>query len=236
MLFSFCLQSFSASESFPMSRLFTLADQCNWASASASVLPMNSQVGFLQNGLVGSPCSPGDSQESSATPWFKASVLQCSTFFMVQLTSIYDYWKNQSFDYLDLFGNVRSLLLNTLSIFVIACLPRTKHLLIFWLRSISAMVLEPRKIKSITASTFSSSVCNEVMGLDVTIFVFWILSFKPAFYSLLSPSSRGSLVPLHFLSLEWYICISEVVDISDRNLCSNLWFVQPSISHDVLCV
>ena len=91
---------------------------------------------------------------------------------MVQLTSIYDYWKNQSFDYLDLFGNVRSLLLNTLSIFVIACLPRTKHLLIFWLRSISAMVLEPRKIKSITASTFSSSVCNEVMGLDVTIFVF----------------------------------------------------------------
>ena len=123
-----------------------------------------------------------------------------------------------------------------ISIFVIACLPRTKHLLIFWLRSISAMVLEPRKIKSITASTFSSSVCNEVMGLEVTILVFWILSFKPAFYSLLSPSSRGSLVPLHFLSLEWYICISEVVDISDRNLCSNLWFVQPSISHDVLCV
>ena len=115
-----------------------------------------------------------------------------------------------------------SLLFNMLFRFVIAFLPRSKHLLILWLPSSSTVILEPKKIKSVTVSIVSPSICHEVMGLDATILVFLILSFKPAFYSLLSPSSRGSLVPLHFLSLEWYICISEVVDISDRNLCSNL--------------
>ena len=58
----------------------------------------------------------------------KASVLQSSAFFMAQLTSIYDYWKNHSFDYTDLVGKVISLLLNMLSRFVIAFLPRSKHL------------------------------------------------------------------------------------------------------------
>ena len=71
---------------------------------------------------------------------------QCSTFFMVQITSIYDYWKNQSFDYLDLFGKVRSLLFNTLSIFVIAFLLRTKHLT-SWLRSIPAMIFGAKENK-----------------------------------------------------------------------------------------
>ena len=59
---------------------------------------------------------------------------------------------------------------------------------------------------------------------------------RQLFHSPLSPSSRGSLVPFHFLPLNWYICISEVVDISPHNLDSSLWFIQLSISHDALCM
>ena len=65
--------------------------------------------------------------------------------------------------------------------FVIAFLPRSKHLLIMWLQSLSAEILEPKKTKSVTISTFSSSICHEVMGPDAMILVFWMLSFKPAF-------------------------------------------------------
>ena len=68
-----------------------------------------------------------------------------------------------------------------LSRLVIAFLPGSKHLLISWLQSPSAVILEPRKIKSVTVSTFSPSICHGVMGLDATILVFWMLSFKTAF-------------------------------------------------------
>ena len=78
-------------------------------------------------------------------------------------------------------GKLMSLLYNMLSIFVIAFLPRSKHLLISWLESPSAVILEPKKIKSVTVSTVSPSICHEVMGPDAMIFVFWMLSFKPAF-------------------------------------------------------
>ena len=97
-----------------------------------------------------------------------------------------------------------SLLFNILSRFVIAFLPRRKCLFISWLQSPSAVTLEPKKMKSVTVSIFSPFICLEVMGLDATILVFWVLSFKPAFDSPLSPSSRCSLVPLHFLQLKWY--------------------------------
>ena len=70
---------------------------------------------------------------------------------------------------------------NTLSRFVIAFLPRSKCLLISWLQSPSTVILEPKKIKFATASTFSPSLCHEVMGPDATILVFWMLYFKPAF-------------------------------------------------------
>ena len=69
-------------------------------------------------------------------------------------------------------GKVLSLLFNTLSRFVIAFLPRSKHLLISWLQSQSAVILEPKKIKSAIVSTFSPSICHEVMGLDAMILVF----------------------------------------------------------------
>ena len=72
-----------------------------------------------------------------------------------------------------------SLLLNMLSRLVITSLPRSKCLLISWLRSPSAVILGPRKIKSDTASTVSPSISHEVLGPDAMILVFWMLSFKP---------------------------------------------------------
>ena len=74
-----------------------------------------------------------------------------------------------------------SLLFNILSRFVITFLPRSRHLLISWFQSPSTVILEPKKMKSVTVSTFPPSVCCEVMEPVAMIFVFWILSFKPAF-------------------------------------------------------
>ena len=75
-------------------------------------------------------------------------------------------------------GKVMSLLFNMLFRLVITFLPRTKHLLISWLQSPSAVILEPKKIKSDTVSTVSPSISHEVVGLDAMIFVFLMLSFK----------------------------------------------------------
>ena len=96
-------------------------------------------------------------------------------------------------------GKVTSLLFNMLSRFALAFLPGSKCLLISWRQSPSAVILEPRKIKSYTVSIVSSSICLEAMGPDAMIFVFLMLSFKPAFSLSFSPSSRGSLFPLPFL-------------------------------------
>ena len=74
-----------------------------------------------------------------------------------------------------------SLLFNMLYRLVIGFLPMSKHLLISWLRSLSAVILEPKNIKSVTISTVSPSICYEVIGPDDTILVFWTLHFKPAF-------------------------------------------------------
>ena len=79
---------------------------------------------------------------------------------------------------------------------VIVFLPRSKCLLISWLQSLPTVILEPKKIKSVTVSIVSPSICQEVMGLDATIFIFWMLSFKPDFHSPLLSSSRGSFIPL----------------------------------------
>ena len=72
-----------------------------------------------------------------------------------------------------------SLIFNTLSRFVIALLPRTNYLLISWLQSPTAVILEPKKMKSVTVSIVSPSICHEVMGLDAMTLEIWMLSFKP---------------------------------------------------------
>ena len=78
-------------------------------------------------------------------------------------------------------GKVISLLFTMLSRLVVTFLPRSKHLLISWLQSPSAVILEPEKVKSDTVSTVSPSICHEVMGPDAMSLVFWMLSFKPTF-------------------------------------------------------
>ena len=102
----------------------------------------------------------------------KASILQCSAFFMVQLS--YPYMttgKTIALTRWTFVSKVMSLLFNMLSRFVIAFLPMSKHLLISWLQSPSIVILEPRKIKSATASPFSPSICHEVIGRDAMIFI-----------------------------------------------------------------
>ena len=74
-------------------------------------------------------------------------------------------------------GEVMSLLFNTLCRFVIANLPRSKCLLILWLQSLSTLILEPKKMKSDTVSTFSPTICHEVMGQDAMTFVFLNVEF-----------------------------------------------------------
>jgi len=130
----------------------------------------------------------------------KVSVLQCSAFFIVQLIHPHlTAGKTIALTIWNFVSKVMSLLFNMLSRLVIPFLPRSKCLLISWLESPSAVILEPKKIKSVTVSIVSPSFCHEVMGLDAKILVFWTLSFKPAFLLPLSCSFRGSLVPLHFL-------------------------------------
>ena len=162
-----------------------------WVSSScqvATVLEFQLQHQFvqwtprtyrLQDGLVGSPCSPRDSQESSPTPQFKSINSSAMSFlYSPTLTSIHDCWKNYSL--WTFVGKVMSLLFNMLSRLVITFLPRNKYPLISWQQSPSA-VLEPKKIKPLTVSIVSSSICQKMMRVDIMIFVFWMLSFKPTF-------------------------------------------------------
>ena len=130
----------------------------------------------------------------------KPSILRHSAYFIVQLSHPYmTTGKSIALTRWTFFGKVMCLLFNTLSRLVITFLPKSKHLWISWLQSPSAVILEPQIIKSVTVSTVSPSICCEVMGSDAMILVFWMLSFKPTFHSLLSLSLRGSLVLLRFL-------------------------------------
>ena len=167
----------------------------------------------------------------------KASILRRSVFFTVQLSHPYrTTGKTIALTRRTFVNKVISLLLNMLSRLVITFLPRSKRLLISWLQSPSAVILEPRKIKSATISTVPPSICYEVMGPDAMILVFYMLSFKPTF----SLSSFTFIKRLFNSSLFCHkggvIYISEVIDISPGNLDCSLCFPQPRVSHDVLCI
>jgi len=122
----------------------------------------------------------------------KASILWCSVCFIVQLSHPYmTTGKTIALTRWTSAGKVMSLLFNALSRLVIAFLPRSKHLLISWLQSPSAVILEPPKIKSVTVSIVSPSIWHEVMGPDAMILVFWMLSFKPTFLLSSFPFIKG---------------------------------------------
>ena len=113
----------------------------------------------------------------------KASIFQCSAYFIVQLLRLYmTAGKTIALTRWTFVGKVMFLLFNMLSRLVITFLPRSKCLLISWLQSPSAVILEPPKIKSLTVSIVSPSICHEMMGPDAMILDFWMLSFKPTFW------------------------------------------------------
>ena len=128
----------------------------------------------------------------------KASILQHSTFFIVQLSHPYmTTGKTIALTRWTFVGNVISLLFNMLSRLVIAFLPRGKCLLISWLQSPSAVILEPKKM-SVTVSIVSPSICHEVMGPNAMI-----LALNHLFHFPLPLASGGSLFPVHFMTLGW---------------------------------
>ena len=122
-----------------------------------------------------------------------------------------------------------SLLFNMLSMLVITFLPRSKCLIISWLQSPSAVVLEPPKIKCVTVSIVSPSICHEVMGPAVMIFVFWMLSFKPTFslfsFTFIKRLFSSLLSTVRVVSSAYL----RLLIISPGNLDSSLCFIQCSI-------
>ena len=128
----------------------------------------------------------------------KASILLCSVLFIVQLSHPYmTTGKTISLTRWTFVDKGMALLFNILPRLVITFLLRSKHFLISWLQSPSAVILESKKIKSATVSTVSPSICHDVMGPHTMILVFWMLS--QLFHSSVSLPLRGSLVLLHFL-------------------------------------
>ena len=120
-------------------------------------------------------CCSRDSQESSPALQFKSTNFWHSAFFMVQLSHLHiATGKTIALTIWTFAGKV---LYNKLSRFVIAFLPRSKCLLISWLQSLSTVILEPEKIRSVIVFTFPPFICHEVVGLDAMILVFWVLRF-----------------------------------------------------------
>ena len=180
--FIFCLQSFPASGSFPMSQLFAWGGQIIGVSASALVLPINIQSWFPL-GLTGliSSMFKGLSRVFSNTIVLRHQFFGTEPFYC-QLSHPYmTTGKTIALTRWTFVGKVMPLFFSMLSKFVIVFLLRSKCLLISWLQSAFTVILEPKKIKSLTLSIVSPSICHEVMGPDAMILVFWMLNFKAAF-------------------------------------------------------
>ena len=113
--------------------------------------------------MVWSSYGPRDSQESSSAPQFKSiNSSMLSLLYGLTLTSIHDYWKNyRAMTRQTFVGKVMSLLFNMLSRFVITFFPRGKCLLILWLKSLSTVILESKKIKSVTVFAFPPYICSK---------------------------------------------------------------------------
>ena len=177
--FSSCLHSFPASGSFPMSQLLRIIWP-KYLGFSSSICPSNEYSGLISFRMdwLDLLAVQGTLKSLLQHHSSKSSILQCSAFLIVQLSHPYlTAGKTIALTRRTFVGKVMSLLFNMLSRLVRTFLPRSKCLLISWLQSPSALILEPQKIKSATVSI----VCHEVMGPDAMILVFWMLSFKPTF-------------------------------------------------------
>ena len=200
---------------FPVSQFYASGGQSIGISASASVLPVH-----IQGWLIFFRMDWSDlAVQETLSLWYhdlKAPVRCLSALFMVQLSRPCTATGNtMALTVRTSVGKVTSLLLNILSRFVIASLPRNKHLFISWLQSPSAVIFGAKKTKSVTVFTFSLSVnvCHEVMGPDAIIWVFLMLSFK-ANFSL----SSLTLVEMLFSSSS----LSAIIAVSSAYL--RLWY------------
>ena len=169
--FSSCPQSFPASGSFPMSQLFTSGRQNIEDLAIASVIPVNIQGWFPLEltGLISLQSEGLWRVFSNITIWkhqffCDQPSLWSNSHMTIGKTTVLTIWT--------FVIKVMSLFSNILSRFLIAFLPRNKRLLMSWLQSPFAVILEPKQIKSVTASTLSSSICHEVTGPDAMILIF----------------------------------------------------------------
>ena len=185
-LFFSCPQSFPALGSFLMSQFFAIRWPKDW-SFSFNISPSTEYSGLISFRMdwLDLLAVQGTLKSLLQHRSSKASILCHSAFFMVQLSHPYmTTGKTIALTRRTSVGKAMFLLFNMLSRLVIPFLPRSKSIIISWLQSPSAVILEPKNIKSLTVST---PICHKVMGLDDMIFIFWILSFKPAFslYSLI---------------------------------------------------
>ena len=171
---SSCLQSFLKSGSSQMNQLFPSGGQNIW-SFSFNISPTSEHPGLISFRMdwLDLLAVQGTLKSLHQLLSSKASVLRHSAFFIVQLSHpCLTTGKTIALTRRTFVGKVMSLLFNMLSRLVITFLPNSMCLLISWLQSPSALILEPKKIKSATVSAVSQSVCHEVMGPDAMILVF----------------------------------------------------------------
>ena len=233
-----CLPSFPASRSSPMTWLFTSGGQSIGASALASDLPMNIQSWFPLEltGLI-SLQSKGLSRVCSKTTVQKHQFFDVQPSLWSQLSYLYMITgKTRALTIKTFADKVMSLLFNTLSRFVVALLLRIKHLLIPWLQSPSAVILEPKKRKSVTVS-----IVSHLFALKLWDQMLWSWFSECWVLSQLFHSSFTFIKKLfRFCSLSAirvvYLSISELIDTFPSSLVSSLCFIQPGSLHDVLCV
>ena len=136
----------------------------------------------IQGWMVWSPWVQGTLKNLPSITIPKNLFFSVHDFFMFQFSYLYSMTgKTIALTIWTFDSKVMSQLFSMLSRFVITILPRSKGLLISWQQSPSTVILEPKKIKSVIASTFLPSICHEVMGLDVMNSIFWMLNLKPAF-------------------------------------------------------
>ena len=165
---------------FPSIRVFSneSAFRISWAkywSCSLNISPSNEYSGLISFRIdwLDLLAVQGTLKSLLQHHSSKASIFQCSAFFTAQLShTCMTAGKTITLTRWTFVGKVMSLLIDMLSRLVMAFLPRSKHLLISWLHSPSAVILEPPKIKSDIVSTVSPSICHEVMGPDAMILVF----------------------------------------------------------------
>ena len=222
---SFCLQSFPASGSFPVSGPSHQIAKILELQLEHQSFQWIFRIDAFRMDWLDLLAVQGTLKSLLQHHSSKASILWHSVFFMAQLSHPYmTTEKTIALTRHTFVGKVMSLLFNMFSRFVIAFLPRSKCLLISWLQPPSAVILKPKKIKSVTVSIVSPSVYHEVMQLDAMILVYWILSFKPAFSlssftfikRLFSSSSLSAVrvvssAYLRFFIFSWQSCFQLVL-------------------------